>query len=86
MTTVTPSMTQLRFKDLQRFGIVKTYPTLQDWIDKKGFPPGRMLGDNTRSWSEHEILEWVNSRPPGGTPGPLRGAALARKRRKEGSR
>lgn len=64
----------LRFKDLQELGVVQNRPTLQRWIDVEGFPPGRMLGRNTRAWTSVEIEEWVASRPtavPGRAPPPL---------------
>jgi predicted DNA-binding transcriptional regulator AlpA len=53
----------LRFKDLRERRIVDNRPTLQRWIAIEGFPPGRMLGPNTRAWTEEEIAEWITSRP-----------------------
>ena len=57
----------LRFKDLKDRGIVQNWPTLLDWIEHQGFPPGRMLGPNTRAWDEEaDIKPWLASRPIAG--------------------
>ncbi len=53
----------LRFKDLRQRKVVDNRPTLARWIEREGFPPGRMLGPNTRVWTEAEIEEWIASRP-----------------------
>jgi hypothetical protein len=54
-----------RFRDLKEAGIVKNWVTLKRWIEKHGFPPGRLLGPNTRVWTEAEIEAWFLSRPEG---------------------
>jgi predicted DNA-binding transcriptional regulator AlpA len=51
-----------RFKDLAQLG-VRNYPTLNRWIETQGFPKGRLLGENTRVWTEAELLAWFDSRP-----------------------
>ena len=53
----------LRFADLKRRNIVRNYVTLGRWIEYEGFPPGRLLGPNTRVWRESEIDAWLDSRP-----------------------
>jgi predicted DNA-binding transcriptional regulator AlpA len=53
----------LRFRDLKERKIVNNRATLSNWIKREGFPPGRMLGPNTRIWDEPSVLEWVNNRP-----------------------
>ena len=53
----------LRFADLKRRNIVRNYVTLGRWIEYEGFPPGRLLGPNTRVWREFEIDAWLDSRP-----------------------
>lgn len=53
----------LRFADLEERGVVRNWVTLKHWIDHEGFPPGRMLGPNTRAWTEQEIAEWISTRP-----------------------
>jgi hypothetical protein len=58
---MTPSL--LRFSDLKKRRIVENWPTLRRWVEKEGFPPGLMLGPNTRGWREEEINEWLASRP-----------------------
>ena len=63
----------LRFRDLKDRRIVSNHVTLKRWIEREGFPPGRMLGPNTRVWRESEIEAWLDSRPTDNTL--LRGAA-----------
>ena len=53
----------LRFPDLKNAGIVNNRATLYRWIKNHGFPPGVMLGPNSRGWSEADILDWLSSRP-----------------------
>lgn len=53
----------LRFRDLKDRRIVSNHVTLGRWIAKEGFPPGCMLGPNTRVWRESEIEAWLQSRP-----------------------
>ena len=53
----------LRFDDLKQRKIVHNHVTLKRWIEKEGFPPGILLGPNTRAWRESEIEEWLASRP-----------------------
>src|SRR5262249_52335028 len=53
----------LRFADLKKMGIVKCWPTLLRWIENEGFPPGKLLGPNTRVFPKDEVLTWVASRP-----------------------
>jgi hypothetical protein len=65
---------QLRFSDLKARGIVKNWVTLRSWINKRGFPPGRLLSPNCRVWDEASISEWVETRPIARTQ-PLRGGA-----------
>jgi|HubBroStandDraft_3_1064219.scaffolds.fasta_scaffold1049235_1 hypothetical protein len=65
----------LRFADLKGRGVVNSWPALKLKIKKQGFPAGRMLGPNTRAWTEEEVVEWEDSRPIAG-PDP-RGAAKA---------
>ena len=53
----------LRFADLKRLKLVTNHPTLKRWIEQEGFPPGIMLGPNTRAWRRSWIEEWLASRP-----------------------
>jgi predicted DNA-binding transcriptional regulator AlpA len=69
----------LRFKDLQAGGIINSWPMLKRRIAKDGFPPGRMVGPNTRCWIEAEVDEWIASRPTAGPPP----KGIAAKRRRE---
>jgi hypothetical protein len=77
----------LRFSDLVARGILKNRVTLASWVLKHGFPPGRLIGPNTRAWTEDEIEAYLASRPAAPKPTSLtrdrRGkAARARKRNK----
>jgi hypothetical protein len=50
----------LRFKDLKRVGI-NNWVTLRRRVEKDGFPPGRLLGPQTRMWTLQEVTDWFNS-------------------------
>ncbi|WP_202349998.1 helix-turn-helix transcriptional regulator [Mesorhizobium sp. 113-1-2] len=52
-----------RFNDLKADKVVGNWPQLKRLVEKHNFPPGRMLGDNTRVWFEDEVDEWLESRP-----------------------
>ena len=68
-----PIPTFIRFHDLYERGIAKSWPQLKNLQDKYGFPKGRLIGGNTRAWSEEEIAAWLESRPTDSVP--LKGAA-----------
>jgi hypothetical protein len=53
----------LRFSHLKARGIVGNRMTLSRWIETEGFPPGVLLGPNTRVWVEDEVDAWLASRP-----------------------
>jgi predicted DNA-binding transcriptional regulator AlpA len=55
----------LRFSDLKARGIVRNWPTLGRLIKNLGFPPGVLLGANTRVWDEAKVEAWLASRPTG---------------------
>jgi len=55
--------TQLRFRDLKARGVVTNWVTLNSWIENEGFPPGRLVGPNTRLWDEPEVVAWLEARP-----------------------
>ena len=52
----------LRFPDLVGLDLVNNWTTLNNWISKRGFPPGHMCG-RCRMWTAKEILAWVESQP-----------------------
>ncbi len=52
----------LRFNDLKAREIVRNRTTLARWIKKYGFPPGVLLGPNTRAWPADEVDAWLNAR------------------------
>jgi hypothetical protein len=62
----------LRFADLKAAGIVNNWPSLKNRIEKFGFPPGRLIGPNSRVWSEPEIADYIASRPTDRKPAPRR--------------
>ena len=55
-------MKLLRFYDLTDRGIVRNRVTLGRWIKERGFPPGILLGPNTRAWAEDEVEAWLAAR------------------------
>jgi predicted DNA-binding transcriptional regulator AlpA len=42
---------------------VNNWTTLLRWIETEGFPPGILLGPNSRAWYEDEIEAWLANRP-----------------------
>ncbi|CAN5405859.1 hypothetical protein BH10PSE7_BH10PSE7_34020 [soil metagenome] len=58
---------RLRFRDLRERGVVHNWVTLKRWEQSLGFPPGQMTGPNTRTWTEKEIDNWLESRPVAGS-------------------
>ena len=52
----------LRFRDLKARGLVDNRMTLKRWIDNYGFPPGTLIGPNTRAWTEEEIEQYEAER------------------------
>jgi predicted DNA-binding transcriptional regulator AlpA len=57
-----PNKEILRFDDLKKLGIVNNRVTLYRWIRDEGFPPGFLLGQNTRAWTRESIQSWLASR------------------------
>jgi predicted DNA-binding transcriptional regulator AlpA len=74
----------LRFRDLQDRGIIANWPTLKARIERDGFPPGRMIGPNSRAWTEAEVEAWIKSRPVAG-PAPRGVAKTKRGRPRKGA-
>jgi predicted DNA-binding transcriptional regulator AlpA len=72
----------LRFRDLQARGIINNWPSLKARINRDGFPPGRMIGPNSRAWTEAEVDAWIKSRPTAG-PAPRGIAKRGRPRKAE---
>ena len=52
----------LRFRDLKDRGIVRNRVTLSRWIKSQNFPPGFLIGANTRVWKEGDIDSWLADR------------------------
>jgi predicted DNA-binding transcriptional regulator AlpA len=66
---------QLRFRDLKSRGVVDNWVTLNSWIDNEGFPPGRLIGPNIRTWNEPDVVAWLESRPTDRKPARVRAIA-----------
>jgi hypothetical protein len=71
----------LRFHHLKERNVVKSWAQLKRLQDLYGFPQGRMLSPNVRTWTEEEIDTWVDSRPVAG-PVPRGGAKRKRDRKR----
>jgi predicted DNA-binding transcriptional regulator AlpA len=54
---------QLRVKDLQQRGIAASHQAVRHLQLHENFPPGRLLGPNTRVWSVDEVNAWLATRP-----------------------
>jgi hypothetical protein len=52
-----------RFRDLRNAGVVDNWQQLNRMIDHDGFPPGRLLSPNVRTWTTEEINDWYATRP-----------------------
>jgi predicted DNA-binding transcriptional regulator AlpA len=65
-------MIRLRYVDLERRGIVNNRATLANWQRDLGFPRGQLTGPNSRTWSEAEVQQWLDSRPTDQKPTPRR--------------
>ena len=76
MTTVL-----LRFRDLRARGIVHSWPQLRSLQVAYGFPLGRLISPNTRTWLVSEIDDWIATRPVENIR-PLQGAPKARRERR----
>lgn len=61
---------RLRFSDLRERGVVRTRPTLRNWIKDRGFPPGQLTGPNCRTWAEDEVQQYLDNRPVAPKPTP----------------
>ncbi len=53
----------LRYKDLVQRGIVNNRQTLWRWINNHDFPPGVLIGPNSRAWKSSDVDEWIDGRP-----------------------
>jgi predicted DNA-binding transcriptional regulator AlpA len=71
----------LRFGNLQERRIADSWAQLKRLIDRHGFPTGRMLGPNTRAWTDEEVEVWLANRPTANST-PLKGAARVLRERR----
>jgi predicted DNA-binding transcriptional regulator AlpA len=73
--------TLLRFHDLRQRGLCRSWAQLARLQKTAGFPRGRLLGPNTRTWTEDEVADWYQSRPTENAR-PLQGGAARKAARK----
>ncbi len=52
----------LRYPDLVERQIVNNRTTLARWIKDHGFPPGVLLGPNSRAWPDDQVESWLEAR------------------------
>jgi predicted DNA-binding transcriptional regulator AlpA len=71
----------LRFADLQDHRVVSSWPQLKRLQQLHGFPLGRMLSPNVRTWTQQEVDDWIASRPVENQR-PLQGASKANHERR----
>jgi hypothetical protein len=45
----------VRFRDLKAAGIVQNWQGIKRLVEEQGFPPGVMLGPNTRAWTVGDV-------------------------------
>jgi hypothetical protein len=72
----------LRFKDLKECGYVKNWPQLRYMVEHYGFPPGRLVGANSRTWTVNEVADWYASRPSEPSPHARERAEKSKRARK----
>ena len=71
--------TFIRFSDLKARGIIKSRAQLHYLQKKSGFPLGRLIGVNSRAWTEDEIAAWLETLPTS-HPEPEKFRKMAEKR------
>jgi predicted DNA-binding transcriptional regulator AlpA len=63
MSAADDDIGRLTYRDLLELRIVNNRGTLRNWILYRGFPPGRLTGPNSRTWSRAEIRDYIESCP-----------------------
>jgi hypothetical protein len=58
-----PSFMLWRYRDLKLRGFVTSRAMLKIMIEQYGFPAGKMLTPNCRTWTQEEVLAYYASRP-----------------------
>lgn len=53
----------VRFEDLRRANIVRSWPALKKLTLTRNFPVGQMIGAHTRAWRLDLVLEWLAAQP-----------------------
>jgi predicted DNA-binding transcriptional regulator AlpA len=75
--------TYLRYRNLVDCGLVNSRQELKRLQDTQSFPRGRLLGPNTRVWTDEEIEAYIAARPVKMPLHHLRGAAKLKHERKQ---
>ena len=52
----------LRYDDLVAMGLVNNRNTLKNWIRNYGFPPGKLVGPNSRRWCQSEVEAFIKTK------------------------
>ena len=58
-----PAFTLWRYRDLKERGFVKSRAQLKKMIDEYGFPEGKLLSPNTRTWTDQEVVAYYEACP-----------------------
>jgi hypothetical protein len=58
-----PAFTLWRYRDLRERGFVKSRAQLKKMIDEYGFPEGKLLSPNTRTWTDQEVIAYYEACP-----------------------
>jgi hypothetical protein len=53
----------LRYADLKERGIVKSRAQLKQMIDNYGFPSGKLISPNVRTWTTEEVAAYYDACP-----------------------
>jgi hypothetical protein len=61
---------RLRYRDLEALGLFTNRQTLKNAVDRYGFPPGALTGENSRTWGEADVARWIASRQTKPKPSP----------------
>ena len=57
------TFTLWRYRDLKERGFCNSRAQLKRMVDFHGFPTGRLLSPNVRTWTAEEVLTYYDTRP-----------------------
>lgn len=52
-----------RFSDLVKIGLFRNRTSLKNAMDRNQFPEGRLIGGNSRVWTESELQTFLDNCP-----------------------